>query len=120
MFCCFLFLQLAKKLHPDTNKNDPEAETKFQEVSKAYEVGSVSLVPPTPNVKSILDRFLYAFVFQVLKDEDKRRLYDQVNLHVDILACQQDIIFFCRVTSKRLSLNTKETPTSTFCITNQS
>lgn len=31
-------LQLAKKLHPDTNKDDPEAEKKFQEVSKAYEV----------------------------------------------------------------------------------
>ncbi|KAF2293629.1 hypothetical protein GH714_003519 [Hevea brasiliensis] len=30
---------LAKKLHPDTNKDDPEAEQKFQEVSKAYEVG---------------------------------------------------------------------------------
>ncbi|KAH7570663.1 hypothetical protein JRO89_XS05G0152600 [Xanthoceras sorbifolium] len=42
---------LAKKLHPDTNKEDPEAEKKFQEVSKAYEV---------------------------LKDEEKRAMYDQV------------------------------------------
>ncbi|KAH7544770.1 hypothetical protein FEM48_Zijuj01G0021500 [Ziziphus jujuba var. spinosa] len=41
---------LAKKLHPDTNKEDPEAEKKFQEVQKAYEV---------------------------LKDEDKRQQYDQ-------------------------------------------
>ncbi|MED6171555.1 hypothetical protein PIB30_041705 [Stylosanthes scabra] len=42
---------LAKKLHPDTNKDDPEAEKKFQEVSVAYEV---------------------------LKDEEKRQQYDQV------------------------------------------
>ncbi|XP_022991892.1 chaperone protein dnaJ GFA2, mitochondrial-like [Cucurbita maxima] len=42
---------LAKKLHPDTNKDDPDAEKKFQEVSKAYEV---------------------------LKDEDKRQQYDAV------------------------------------------
>lgn len=42
---------LAKKLHPDTNKDDPEAEKKFQEVSKAYEV---------------------------LKDDEKRSVYDQV------------------------------------------
>lgn len=33
-----ILLQLAKKLHPDTNKDDPEAEKKFQDVSKAYEV----------------------------------------------------------------------------------
>ncbi|KAG9456078.1 hypothetical protein H6P81_000586 [Aristolochia fimbriata] len=42
---------LAKKLHPDTNKDDPEAEKKFQEVQRAYEV---------------------------LKDDEKRSLYDQV------------------------------------------
>ncbi|CAK9154906.1 unnamed protein product [Ilex paraguariensis] len=42
---------LAKKLHPDTNKDDPEAERKFQEVQKAYEV---------------------------LKDEEKREQYDQL------------------------------------------
>lgn len=45
------YYALAKKLHPDTNKDDPDAERKFQEVQRAYEV---------------------------LKDEDKRSLYDQV------------------------------------------
>lgn len=32
------YYQLAKKYHPDTNKNDPNASKKFQEVSEAYEV----------------------------------------------------------------------------------
>lgn len=32
------YYQLAKKYHPDTNKNDPNAGKKFQEVSEAYEV----------------------------------------------------------------------------------
>lgn len=32
------YYQLAKKFHPDTNKNDPEAPKKFQAVSEAYEV----------------------------------------------------------------------------------
>ncbi|XVE76678.1 hypothetical protein DITRI_Ditri13aG0000900 [Diplodiscus trichospermus] len=45
------YFALAKKLHPDVNKDDPEAEQKFQEISKAYEV---------------------------LKDENKRAEYDQV------------------------------------------
>ncbi|KAJ8499045.1 hypothetical protein OPV22_009597 [Ensete ventricosum] len=45
----------AKKLHPDTNKDDADAERKFQEVQRAY---------------------------KVLKDEDKRRLYDQVGPNV--------------------------------------
>ncbi|XP_042517634.1 chaperone protein dnaJ GFA2, mitochondrial-like [Macadamia integrifolia] len=44
------YYALAKKLHPDTNK-DADAESKFQEVQKAYEV---------------------------LKDEEKRQRYDQV------------------------------------------
>ena len=32
------YYQLAKKYHPDTNKDDPAAMKKFQEVSEAYEV----------------------------------------------------------------------------------
>ena len=32
------YYQLAKKYHPDTNKDDPHAAKKFQEVSEAYEV----------------------------------------------------------------------------------
>ena len=32
------YYQLAKKYHPDTNKDDPHAEKKFQDVSEAYEV----------------------------------------------------------------------------------
>ncbi|XP_031092088.1 chaperone protein dnaJ GFA2, mitochondrial-like [Ipomoea triloba] len=45
------YLGLAKKLHPDVNKDDPEAATKFQEVQKAYEV---------------------------LKDDEQRQTYDQL------------------------------------------
>ncbi|KAJ1528871.1 hypothetical protein ONE63_007242 [Megalurothrips usitatus] len=44
------YYQLAKRYHPDTNKNDPNAAKKFQEVSEAYEV---------------------------LSDDTKRREYDQ-------------------------------------------
>ncbi|OQV18601.1 Protein tumorous imaginal discs, mitochondrial [Hypsibius exemplaris] len=32
------YYQQAKKYHPDTNKNDPQAHKKFQEVSEAYEL----------------------------------------------------------------------------------
>ncbi|HKI80295.1 MAG TPA: DnaJ domain-containing protein, partial [Pseudodesulfovibrio sp.] len=44
------FKKLARKYHPDLNPNDKEAESKFKEINEAYEV---------------------------LKDEKKRKLYDQ-------------------------------------------
>ncbi|NDV18016.1 DnaJ domain-containing protein [Pseudodesulfovibrio sp. JC047] len=44
------FKKLARKYHPDLNPNDSGAETKFKEINEAYEV---------------------------LKDEKKRKLYDQ-------------------------------------------
>lgn len=43
-------VQLAKKVHPDTNDGDAEAEQQFAELGEAYEV---------------------------LKDTEKRQLYDQ-------------------------------------------
>jgi molecular chaperone DnaJ len=36
------FRRLARELHPDVNKDDPEAETKFKEAAEAYEVLSDS------------------------------------------------------------------------------
>ncbi|ADU63339.1 MAG: DnaJ domain-containing protein [Pseudodesulfovibrio sp.] len=44
------FKKLARKYHPDLNPSDPKAEGKFKEINEAYEV---------------------------LKDEKKRKLYDQ-------------------------------------------
>lgn len=39
----FIFLQLAKKYHPDTNPDDPEAKEKFAKLAEAYEVKFMSL-----------------------------------------------------------------------------
>lgn len=44
------YRKLAKELHPDKNKDDPNASEKFSDLSAAYEV---------------------------LSDEDKRKLYDR-------------------------------------------
>ena len=44
------YRKLAKKYHPDTNKDDPNAEQKFKEVTEAY---------------------------SVLNDPEKKKLYDQ-------------------------------------------
>ncbi len=32
------FRRLAKKLHPDANKNDPKAASRFAELNAAYEI----------------------------------------------------------------------------------
>lgn len=48
------YRKLARKYHPDVNPNDPKAEAKFKEVSEAYDV---------------------------LKDPDSRRKYDQFGSH---------------------------------------
>lgn len=45
------YRKMARKYHPDTNKNDPTAEDRIKEINEAYEV---------------------------LKDQDKRKKYDQL------------------------------------------
>lgn len=48
------YRKLAKKYHPDTNKDNPQAEQKFKEVSEAYAILS------DPEKKSMYDRFGHA------------------------------------------------------------
>jgi molecular chaperone DnaJ len=45
------FRRLARELHPDINRHDPEAEEKFKHVAEAYEVLS------DPDRRAIYDRF---------------------------------------------------------------
>ncbi len=45
------FRQLARNLHPDVNRDDPEAEEKFKEVAEAYEVLT------DPERRAIYDRY---------------------------------------------------------------
>lgn len=50
------YRQMAKKYHPDVNKDNPEAEEKFKEVNEAYEVLS------DPQKKQAYDQFGHAGV----------------------------------------------------------
>lgn len=45
------FRKLARELHPDVNRDDPEAEDKFKEAAEAYEILS------DPDRRSTFDRF---------------------------------------------------------------
>lgn len=40
--------QMAKKYHPDTNKDDPQAKEKFAQLAEAYEVYSPKFPFPVP------------------------------------------------------------------------
>ena len=48
------FRNLAKKYHPDANRDDPTAETKFQEISEAYDALK------DPQARAAYDRFGHA------------------------------------------------------------
>lgn len=37
-------MQLAKKCHPDANKNNPALKRKFQEIREAYEVDILDML----------------------------------------------------------------------------
>lgn len=43
----FVVPQMAKKYHPDTNKEDPQAKEKFAQLAEAYEVIPYSSFPST-------------------------------------------------------------------------
>ena len=49
------YRKLAKELHPDKNKDDPQAQERFQELGAAYEVRDSQRTCGTPLiVRSIL------------------------------------------------------------------
>lgn len=65
------YYQLAKKYHPDTNK-DADASKKFQEVSEAYEVSFCVVIFFLGQFNNFADNFR----LQVLSDDTKRKEYD--------------------------------------------
>ncbi len=61
------YRKLAKELHPDKNKNDPQAQERFQDLGAAYEVKN-----------DLIKIFETIIVFsQALSDPDKRKIYDK-------------------------------------------
>lgn len=66
---------MAKKYHPDTNKDDPQAKEKFAQLAEAYEVLSLSLFKLSRQVL-MTARNVVLFISQVLSDEGKRNQYD--------------------------------------------
>ncbi|KAK1554934.1 hypothetical protein Q3G72_019375 [Acer saccharum] len=57
------FHVLAKKYHPDANKNNPSAKRKFQEIRDAYEF-------------SLSENLTHPAMLQTLRDSEKRAQYD--------------------------------------------
>lgn len=44
LYSVFPLIQMAKKYHPDTNKDDPQAKEKFAQLAEAYEVHRVFFI----------------------------------------------------------------------------
>ena len=66
---------MAKKYHPDTNKDDPQAKEKFAQLAEAYEVYLPKLLFPLLVWRN-LDSKRELIPSQVLSDEVKRKQYD--------------------------------------------
>ncbi|KAH7519015.1 hypothetical protein JRO89_XSUnG0153600 [Xanthoceras sorbifolium] len=81
------FHVLAKKYHPDANKNNPSAKRKFQEIRDAYEVGSYGPILETylrpewffnlPQF-SLSENLTHPGMLQTLRDSEKRAQYNLV------------------------------------------
>ncbi|TXG52716.1 hypothetical protein EZV62_021885 [Acer yangbiense] len=79
------FHVLAKKYHPDANKNNPSAKRKFQEIRDAYEVDFCAfqlenlswstMVSNLPQF-SLSENLTHPAMLQTLRDSEKRAQYD--------------------------------------------
>lgn len=72
-------VQLAKKFHPDTNRNNPSAKRKFQEIREAYEVIFFSICHHLCNLNVSSDTLLcWIEKLQTLGNSERREEYDKV------------------------------------------